>query len=77
MMQLILECRLLLIALLLYSRWWIKFARSWRYPNHAMANQANKHCCYCDIVVGDHAWLSTEYLLLVSWLSKKLAICFI
>ena len=42
-----------------------------------MAHQANKHCRDCDFVVGDHAWLSTKHLPLVSRLSRKLASCFI
>ena len=42
-----------------------------------MTHQANKHRCDCDLVVGDHAWLSTEHLLLVSGLSRKLASHFI
>ena len=31
----------------------------------------------CDLVVGDHAWLSTEHLPLVSGLSRKLSSRFI
>ena len=42
-----------------------------------MAHQANKHHCDCDLVVGDHAWLSTEHLPLVSGLSRKLSSRFI
>ena len=42
-----------------------------------MAHQANKHRRDCDLVVGDHAWLSTEHLPLVSGLSRKLASRFI
>ena len=42
-----------------------------------MAHQANKHRSDCDLVVGDHAWLSTEHLPLVSGLSRKLASRFI
>ena len=42
-----------------------------------MAHQANKHRHDCDLVVGDHAWLSTEHLPLVSGLSRKLTSRFI
>ena len=42
-----------------------------------MAHQANKHHCDCDLVVSDHAWLSTEHLPLVFGLSKKLPSRFI
>ena len=42
-----------------------------------MTHQANKQCRYCDSFIGDHAWLSTEHLLLVSGLSRKLANRFI
>ena len=42
-----------------------------------MAHQANKYHCDCNLVVGDHAWLSTEHLSLVSELSKKLSNHFI
>ena len=42
-----------------------------------MAHQANKHRRDCDLVIGDYAWLSTEYLPLVSGLSRKLASRFI
>ena len=42
-----------------------------------MAHQINKHHCNCDLVVGDHAWLSTEHLPLVSGLSRKLSSRFI
>ena len=38
-----------------------------------MAHQGNKHRYDCDLVVGDHAQLSTEHLPLVSGLSRKLA----
>ena len=42
-----------------------------------MAHQANKHRRDCDLVVGDHAWLSTGHLFLVSRLSRKLSSHFI
>ena len=42
-----------------------------------MAHQASKHHCDCDLVVGDHAWLSTEHLPLVSGLIRELASRFI
>ena len=42
-----------------------------------MTHQANKHRRDCDLVVGDHAWLSTEHFLLVSGLRRKLASYFI
>ena len=42
-----------------------------------MAHQTNKHHRDFNLVVGDHAWLSTEHLFLVSALSKKLASRFI
>ena len=42
-----------------------------------MAHQANKHNRDCYLVVGDHAWLFTEHLPLVSRLSRKLASCFV
>ena len=42
-----------------------------------MARQPNKHCHDYDLVVGDHTWLSTEHLPLVSGLSQKLVSCFI
>ena len=42
-----------------------------------MAHQANKNCCKCDLVIGEHAWLSTEHLPLVSGLIRKLESYFI
>ena len=42
-----------------------------------MAQQAHKHCHDCDLVVSNHAWLSTEHLPLVFGLSGKLANRFI
>ena len=42
-----------------------------------MAHQANKCYCTCDLIVGDHAWLPTEDLPLVSGLSRKLSSRFI
>ena len=42
-----------------------------------MAHQADKHHHDCDLVVCDHAWLSTEHLPLVSGLNRKLDSCFI
>ena len=38
-----------------------------------MAHQANKHHHNCDIIVDDHAWLSTEHLPFISELSWKLS----
>ena len=38
-----------------------------------MAQNANRHCCDVAIVIGGHAWLSTEHLKIPPPLSHKLA----
>ena len=38
-----------------------------------MAQNANRHCCDVAIVIGGHAWLSTEHLKIPPPLSCKLA----